>query len=332
MSPRIYCDSGKHFDESEASAMIDELRRAITLLTILPVGAPASRGAGKAFAWFPLVGLLIGGGLCAVSMLSPFNRELTAALVLFCWVALTGGLHLDGFADSCDALLGHGEPEKRLAIMRDPRLGTWAALGLVLLLLTKWLAIGAIHPAWLLLPPLFGRWAMVIAAYRFPPAREAGMGAAAWRQVLFVATAEATDSEMAARIAAHRAQRPAAWHTLEAPRQVPQRIAACATPHDTLLLDCLTLLTSNLLLDLPDETMQEQADAAILREIDALLEVYERSEATWLVVSNEVGLGVVPAGWLGVKFRDMLGRANQRIAARADEVLLMVAGLPLKLK
>ncbi len=151
-------------------------------------------------------------------------------------------------------------------------------------------------------------------------------------QVLFVATAEATDGDMAARIAAHRAQRPAGWHTLEAPRQVPQRIADCPLPHDTLLLDCLTLLTSNLLLDLPQKTSQQGADKATLREIEALLDVYERSDATWLVVSNEVGMGVVPPSRLGVLFRDMLGRANQRVAARADEVLLLVAGLPWKLK
>ena len=152
------------------------------------------------------------------------------------------------------------------------------------------------------------------------------------KQVLFVATAEASDSDMAARIAAHRAQRPAGWHTLEAPRQVPQRIAACALPHDTLLLDCLTLLTSNVLLGLPKKSSQKEADKATLREIEALLEVYERSDATWLVVSNEVGMGVVPPSRLGVLFRDMLGRANQRVAERADEVLLMVAGLPWKLK
>ena len=150
--------------------------------------------------------------------------------------------------------------------------------------------------------------------------------------VLFVATAQAGDDDMAARIAAHRANRPAHWHTLEAARQVPQRIAGCAIPHDTLLLDCLTLLTSNLLLDLPESTTQGDANEAILREIDALLAVYERSDATWLLVSNEVGMGVVPPSRLGTLFRDMLGRANQRVAERADEVILLVAGLPWQLK
>lgn len=151
-------------------------------------------------------------------------------------------------------------------------------------------------------------------------------------RVLFVATAQAGDDDMASRIAEHRAKRPAHWHTLEAPRQVPQRITDCAIPHDTLLLDCITLLTSNLLLGVPESTTQDDANQAILREIDALLEAYHRSDATWLVVSNEVGMGVVPPSRLGVLFRDMLGRANQRVAERADEVILLVAGLPWKLK
>lgn len=152
------------------------------------------------------------------------------------------------------------------------------------------------------------------------------------KRVLFVATAQARDDDMAARIAAHRAKRPAHWHTLEAAHQVPQRIADCALPHDTLLLDCLTLMTSNLLLGLPESTTQNEANEAVLREIDALLDVYARSDAAWLLVSNEVGMGVVPPSRLGVLFRDMLGRANQRVAERADEVILLVAGLPWRLK
>lgn len=157
--------------------MIDEIRGAFSFLTILPVGSPSGRDGGRTLAWFPLVGLFIGACLLAIAVISPFDRDLTAALILICWVVLSGGLHLDGFADSCDGLLGHGEPEKRLAIMRDPRLGSWAVVGLVLLLLSKWLAIGAIDPALLILPPLFGRWAMVLAAYQLPYARETGIGA-----------------------------------------------------------------------------------------------------------------------------------------------------------
>jgi len=151
-------------------------------------------------------------------------------------------------------------------------------------------------------------------------------------RVLFVATAEPTDADMRARIADHRATRPAAWHTLDAPRDTARQIAACGYAHDTLLLDCLTLVTSNILLALPETATQNEANAAALAEVERLLELYAASNASWLVVSNEVGMGVVPPTRLGVLYRDMLGRANQRVAQAADEVLLLVAGIPWRLK
>jgi adenosylcobinamide kinase/adenosylcobinamide-phosphate guanylyltransferase len=150
--------------------------------------------------------------------------------------------------------------------------------------------------------------------------------------VLFVATAQAFDTEMRQRIEAHRAARPAEWRTLEAPLNAGEAIQALETSYDTLLLDCLTLLASNALLQLPDDCSQQAADAVILSEVEALLDTYRASEASWLVISNEVGMGVVPPYRLGRFFRDALGRANQRIAAEADEVLLLVAGLPWSLK
>ncbi len=151
-------------------------------------------------------------------------------------------------------------------------------------------------------------------------------------RVLFVATAEAKDADMRGRVADHRQSRPADWHTLEAPHDSARQIAACPYAHDTLLLDCLTLLTSNILLGLPDSATQNEANAAALAEVERLLELYARSEATWLVVSNEVGMGVVPPTRLGRLYRDMLGRANQRIAQAADEVRLLVAGIAWRLK
>lgn len=151
-------------------------------------------------------------------------------------------------------------------------------------------------------------------------------------QVLFAATAQAFDDEMRDRIAAHRAARPAHWHTLEAPLNVGAAIEQCAVAHDVLVLDCLTLLASNVLLQLPDDCTQAQADDAIMTEIDALLAASARSTATWLIVSNEVGMGIVPPYRLGRLYRDALGRANQRIAQHATEVLLLVAGLPWRLK
>ncbi len=152
------------------------------------------------------------------------------------------------------------------------------------------------------------------------------------QRVLFVATAEPTDADMRQRIAHHRRTRPTDWHTLEAPHDSARHIAACPFAHDTLLLDCLTLLTSNILLTLPESATQREANAAALAEVERLLEVYAASEATWLVVSNEVGMGVVPPTRLGMLYRDMLGRVNQRLAQAADEALLLVAGIPWRLK
>ena len=157
--------------------MLKDIRGAFSFLTILPVGAPSRHESSRTFAWFPLVGLCIGALLVAVAHLSPFNRDLSAFLILLVWVIVTGGLHLDGFGDSCDGLLASVAPEKRIRIMRDPRLGAWGAIGLVLLLLGKWLALRSVSPEWLPLAPVFGRWAMVWAAYQFPVVSDEGLAA-----------------------------------------------------------------------------------------------------------------------------------------------------------
>ena len=147
--------------------------------------------------------------------------------------------------------------------------------------------------------------------------------------VLYVATAQAWDDDMTRRIAAHQAQRPAHWRTLEAPTNVGQAIQV-APPAEVVLIDCLTLLASNVIAPL-DTSEQAVADQALQAEIDALCEAFT-PKAHWIIVSNEVGLGIVPAYPLGRVYRDALGRANQRLAALADEVLFMVAGLPLTVK
>ncbi len=150
--------------------------------------------------------------------------------------------------------------------------------------------------------------------------------------VLFVATAEAGDDEMAARIAAHRSARPAAWTTLEAPRDTGRAIQAAGGQPATVLVDCLTLLANNVIVPLPEPISAAQAEAALMREVDGLLAAYAQSLAAWLVISNELGLGLVPPYPLGRVYRDALGRANQRLAAAADHVYFMVAGLPMVLK
>jgi adenosylcobinamide kinase/adenosylcobinamide-phosphate guanylyltransferase len=160
--------------------------------------------------------------------------------------------------------------------------------------------------------------------------------AASANAVLYVATAEAWDDEMRARIAAHKAQRPAHWRTLEAPRHpgaaIAELIGAEPDGPPVILLDCLTLLANNVLIALPEGASEAEATAALGAEVDELLDAWRASAAHWIIVSNEVGLGIVPAYPLGRLYRDALGRANQRLAAAADAVLLMVAGLPLRIK
>lgn len=152
--------------------------------------------------------------------------------------------------------------------------------------------------------------------------------------VLYVATAQAWDDEMRVRIANHRAQRPATWATIEAPQAVGPAIMSALQTHApaVILLDCLTLLASNIIIALPENVNEAEATTALMAEVDTLLAAYASSNAAWIMVSNEVGLGIVPAYPLGRVYRDALGRANQRLAAVADEVLFMVAGLPLTVK
>ncbi len=149
--------------------------------------------------------------------------------------------------------------------------------------------------------------------------------------VLYIATAESGDEEMATRIAVHRQVRPAAWRTLEAPRYVGEALKAVTDRPDVLLLDCLTLLVSNIVLALESEP-QPVIEAVVQAEIEAILTARARLGVPLLIVSNEVGLGLVPEYPLGRLYRDVLGRANQYLAAQADQVLFMVAGLPLVVK
>jgi len=155
-----------------------DLRRAFTFLTVVPLGHLPERPPGYAFAYFPLVGLAIGGLLLALHALSP--AELRPWVLLLAWVIVTGGLHLDGLGDSCDGLLAHTSIERRLSIMKDPRAGSWAVIGLVLALLGKALAL-AYAPTWaILVAPLWGRWAMVLAALAFPYGRPDGQSLGAY--------------------------------------------------------------------------------------------------------------------------------------------------------
>jgi adenosylcobinamide kinase/adenosylcobinamide-phosphate guanylyltransferase len=138
-----------------------------------------------------------------------------------------------------------------------------------------------------------------------------------------VATASAVDAEMAERIAHHRARRPASWRTLEARVELATRVSAEHRDATTLLIEDLTLLLSNHL-----EVDDKAAEARTLDEVNALLAL----DAHVIFVANEVGMGVVPAYPVGRVFRDALGRINQAVALASQEVYLIVAGLPLRLK
>jgi len=150
--------------------------------------------------------------------------------------------------------------------------------------------------------------------------------------VAYVATAEAGDDEMRERIATHRAERPAGWRTVEAPRLAGLDLSTAAGDAQVVLLDCVTLLVSNAVIAAGDDVDNSTAEASTGGEVDALLAAYSEGNTTWIAISNEVGMGLVPPYPLGRVYRDALGRANQRIAAAADRVLLLVAGLPWELK
>jgi adenosylcobinamide kinase/adenosylcobinamide-phosphate guanylyltransferase len=138
----------------------------------------------------------------------------------------------------------------------------------------------------------------------------------------YCATAEAGDDEMAERIVAHRARRGPFWRTVEAPLALASAIAAHAEPERPILVDCLTLWMSNLLL------AGKQAD----EEARVLCRALRKAAGIFVLVSNEVGMGLVPETPLGRTFRDAAGRLNQDVAALADRVVFVAAGLPLVLK
>jgi adenosylcobinamide kinase/adenosylcobinamide-phosphate guanylyltransferase len=148
--------------------------------------------------------------------------------------------------------------------------------------------------------------------------------------VLFIATAQAGDEEMRTRITRHQAERPDGWATLEAPVNIASALDRHPGSAETVVLDCVTLLVTNLLLEHggDDGVHEAAAQAAVEAELAALTAAIRSSAGDWIVVSNEVGLGLVPAYPLGRAYRDLLGWANQRLASWANEVFYLVAGIP----
>jgi adenosylcobinamide kinase/adenosylcobinamide-phosphate guanylyltransferase len=159
--------------------------------------------------------------------------------------------------------------------------------------------------------------------------------------VLYLATATADDDEMAERIAAHRAARLVEWRTVEAPLDLATALRAQARPGDLVLVDCLTVWTSNVVLErLGGGATDDDLPAAAWRTVEAdvlaaardLLRAARDLKVTLILISNEVGMGVVPPFPLGRRYRDVLGRVNQAVASEADKVILMIAGLPIDLR
>lgn len=146
-------------------------------------------------------------------------------------------------------------------------------------------------------------------------------------RVLYVAPARALDAEMRERIERHRKERPSSWRTLESPESLGTAIKQELLDAQVVLIDCITLLLSNLMGD-TEGKLEQRA----IEEIEELMACYQGASAHFILVSNEVGMGLVPPYPLGRAFRDLLGAVNQRLAERADIVYLMVAGIPLRLK
>ncbi len=156
------------------------------------------------------------------------------------------------------------------------------------------------------------------------------------KPTLFVATAVAGDEEMRQRIEKHKKSRPKTWHTLEVTTHISNEIVQKIGNAKVVIIDCITLLVNNIFSQYGSQT-GEQIDAPLIEsklndEINELVECINRVNTSFIIVTNDVGLGLVPANELGRLYRDFLGRTNQILAQQVDEVYLMVAGLPVPIK
>jgi adenosylcobinamide kinase/adenosylcobinamide-phosphate guanylyltransferase len=152
------------------------------------------------------------------------------------------------------------------------------------------------------------------------------------KSVTFLATAQALDDEMSARIQKHRAERPPNWETLEIPLGISSHVEQIKT--DVVVLDCMTLLVTNILMQFVKDDLVDEAPftQALQKEVDELIAEIRRGKQEWIIISNEVGLGLVPPYLMGRVYRDLLGWANQQLAHAADKVIFMVAGIPTVIK
>jgi adenosylcobinamide kinase / adenosylcobinamide-phosphate guanylyltransferase len=153
--------------------------------------------------------------------------------------------------------------------------------------------------------------------------------------ILFVATAVAFDEEMRKRIEAHKKSRPSSWRTLEVTEDIAKQISINIGDCKVVILDCITVLTGNLLskmIDVDNQRDHKVIFKKIIEEIEGIIECMEKLNTSFIIVTNEVGMGVVPDNPMGRFYRDLLGKANQLLADRMDRVYLMVSGIPVKIK
>jgi len=148
-------------------------------------------------------------------------------------------------------------------------------------------------------------------------------------KVLFVATGQALDDEMQARIEQHQKDRPKSWRTLETPTNLGTQIEKHVGNAQVVLIDCLTLLVSNLL---GDDSDYPRAESKVIAEINGLIACTCKVNASFIIISNEVGLGIVPENRTARLYRDLLGKANQLLAQYANEVYFLVAGIATQIK
>jgi adenosylcobinamide kinase/adenosylcobinamide-phosphate guanylyltransferase len=167
---------------------------------------------------------------------------------------------------------------------------------------------------------------LVLGGVRSGKSRWAQEFASKFDRVAYVATAQARDAEMREKIRRHREDRPKHWQTLEEPLELARILMDSAAEFEILLVDCLTVYVANLM------EAAETEPESLGRSIESFVETLREAPVSIVLVSNEVGSGVVPPYPAGRKYRDALGELNQRVAAIADNVVLMVAGLPLALK
>ena len=151
------------------------------------------------------------------------------------------------------------------------------------------------------------------------------LAAKKWKNVVFIATCVPQDGEMRERVKLHISSRPKHWKTVEEPLKTHLALAKLPAKTDTVILDCLTLLVSNLLLS-------GKSEGSILLEIKKTINAAKKRRFVTVLISNEVGMGIVPENALGRLFRDVAGKVNQLVAKASDEAYIMVAGYPLPIK